>query len=321
MERIIAWLGTPLTEAGTLRMWMPVAAGLAVLAVLLVLVLRRIRKKKKPPVTETTAQPQQPPITEQPLPLPVVEITNLQGCGRRESQQDAFGASLLRNYETDGLLAVLCDGMGGLAAGDIIAQDTVSALLEAFPWEDDGTLPGIVAQLSGQIYRKFRGQGGTTLVAALLKDGMLSFWSVGDSDLFLLREGKLYALNQRQEYKNDLLLRALQGAFPVERAYADPQASALSQYVGKEQIRCDYLRAPLPLLAEDTLLLCSDGVSDTLTLAQIREAAMLSPQACCETLEKDIEAADLPNQDNYTAIVIRYHGKTPEVHKDEEDPT
>ena len=49
MERIIAWLGTPLTEGGALRMWMPVAAGLAVLAVLLVLVLRRIRKKKKPP--------------------------------------------------------------------------------------------------------------------------------------------------------------------------------------------------------------------------------------------------------------------------------
>ena len=41
----------------------------------------------------------------------------------------------------------------------------------------------------------FAGTGGTTLVAALLKENRLSFWCVGDSDLFLLRENKLYGLN------------------------------------------------------------------------------------------------------------------------------
>lgn len=319
MERIIPWLTAPLTEDGTLRMWMPLAAGAALLAVLVVLLLRFARKGWKSPDPRTTEPPRDEPSTQQPAPLPVVEIGNLQGCGRRESQQDAFGASLLQNYDADGLLTVLCDGMGGLAAGDLIAQETVSALLGAFPWEEDAALSGTLARLSDQVYHRFRGQGGTTLVAALLKGGKLSFWSVGDSDLFLLREGRLYALNQRQEYKNDLLLRALRGAFPVERAYDDPQAAALSEYIGKQQIRCDCLRAPLPLLPEDTLLLCSDGVSDTLTLAQIRQAAALDPQACCEKLEADIEAADLPNQDNYTAIVIRYHGKTPEVENNEED--
>ena len=57
------------------------------------------------------------------------------------------------------------------------------------------------------------------------------------------------------------------------------------------------------------MLLCSDGVSDTLTLKQIREAMALPPQACCDKLEEEILAAGLPNQDNYTAIVLKYHGK------------
>ena len=44
----------------------------------------------------------------------------------------------------------------------------------------------------------------------------------------------------RQEFKNDLILRALDGAFPVEEAFQDPQAGALSEYIGKEEVTCDY---------------------------------------------------------------------------------
>ena len=144
----------------------------------------------------------------------------------------------------------------------------------------------------------------------------MSFWCVGDSDLFLLREGKLYALNMRQEYKNDLLIRALEGAFPPEEAFIDPQAAALSEYIGKETVVCEHNRIPLPLRPEDALLLCSDGVSDTLTLTQIREAMALSSEECCKKLERGILSADIPNQDNYTVIAVRYHGKTTEEYKD-----
>ena len=43
----------------------------------------------------------------------ILDIANLQGIGQREQQQDAFGISPADRYETDGILAVLCDGMGG----------------------------------------------------------------------------------------------------------------------------------------------------------------------------------------------------------------
>lgn len=309
MEEVLSWLNQPLLQDSFLRLWMAIAAGaVLVLVLLLVLVLIRKRKRKKKAKSD-----EEEPITEQPAPRPVLELANLQGIGSREEQQDAFGISRMARMEEDGLLAVLCDGMGGMAEGGMIAAETAAEMVAMFPWEDDGAVPEWVRQRSGRVYQQFRGHGGTTLVAALLRGRSLSFWCVGDSDLFLLREGRLYALNVRQEFRNDLILRALEGAFPVEDAFTDPQAGALSEYIGKEDVKCDYTYLPFPLQPEDVLLLCSDGVSDTLTLKQIREAMALPPQACCDKLEEEILAAGRPNQDNYTAIVMQYHGNGEET--------
>lgn len=309
MEEVLSWLNQPLLQDSFLRLWMAIAAGaVLVLALLLVLVLIRKRKRKKKAKSDG-----EEPVTEQPAPRPVLELANLQGIGSREEQQDAFGISRMARMEEDGLLAVLCDGMGGMAEGGMIAAETAAEMVAMFPWEDDGAVPEWVRQRSGRVYQQFRGHGGTTLVAALLRGRSLSFWCVGDSDLFLLREGTLYELNVRQEFRNDLVLRALEGAFPVEDAFTDPQAGALSEYIGKEDVKCDYTYLPFSLQPEDALLLCSDGVSDTLTLKQIREAMALPPQACCDKLEEEILAAGKPNQDNYTAIILQYHGKGEET--------
>lgn len=309
MKGMMSWLTQPLFPDSFLRVWMTIAAGaVLVLALVLAVVLIRRKKRKKRGKVQMDE-----PVTGQPAPLPTLELANLQGIGNREEQQDAFGISRLEHYAENGLLAVLCDGMGGMAEGRMIAVETSSEMIGTFPWEDDSAVPEWIRQRSDRVYRQFLGHGGATLVAAVLRKNLLSFWCVGDSDFFLLREGKLYALNVRQEYKNDLLLRALEGVFPVEEAFTDPQAGALSEYIGKSDVNIDYTRIPFSLQPEDTLLLCSDGVSDTLTLKQIREAMALPPQACCDDLEEKILAAAKPNQDNYTAIVLKYHGTKEEV--------
>ena len=303
MDRVLSWLNQPLFPDSRICIWMATVVGIALLlALVLAFVLIQRKKKRDNKVTEE-------PVMEHSKPVPDLDLANLQGIGSREEQQDAFGISRMDRYEEDGLLAVLCDGMGGMAEGGRIAAETVSELVGIFPWADDSDIPGWISQRSNRVYQQFRGHGGTTLVAVLLKGNRLSFWCVGDSDLFLLREGKLYGLNIRQEYKNDLVLRALDGAFPVEEAFHDSQAGALSEYMGKEEVNCDYNRIPFSLRPEDVLLLCSDGISDTLTLKQIREALSLSPQVCCDKLEEEILLTGKPDQDNYTAIVLNYHGK------------
>lgn len=313
MERVLSWLNQPLFPDSQIRIWMVAAAGAAlVLVLILILVFVLIRRKRKKKKRADMAAEQQfimeEPTTERPEPLPEIELANLQGIGSREEQQDAFSISRMDSYESDGLLAVLCDGMGGMAEGRAIAMETTSWMVGLFPWAYGSDVSGWISQWSAGIFQQFQGYGGTTLVAALIKGNQLSFWCVGDSNLFLLRENKLYELNVRQEYKNELILQAVTGAFSVEDAFYDPQAGALSEYIGKEEVQCDYTRIPFLLWPEDTLLLCSDGVSDTLTLKQIREAMALPPQMCCDKLEEEILAAYKPNQDNYTAIVLKYHG-------------
>ena len=156
MERVLSWLNQPLFPDTVIRVWMAVAAGAALLlALILAFFLIRRKKKKK-----RGDQAVEEPITERPEPLPELELANLQGVGSREEQQDAFGISRMDRYEEDGLLAVLCDGMGGMAEGGMIAAETASQLVGIFPWADDSDVPGWVYQRSARVYQQFRGHGG-----------------------------------------------------------------------------------------------------------------------------------------------------------------
>ena len=99
----------------------------------------------------------------------------------------------------------------------------------------------------------------------------------------------------------------------MEEAFQDPQAGALSEYIGKEDVTCDYTVCPFFSSRRTRCCSARTGVSDTLTLKQIREAMALPPQACCDKLEEEILAAGKPGQDNYTAIAMKYHGKKEEA--------
>ncbi len=300
MGEIITWLKTPIWKDGALTVWMIAAILFVVLIILLFCCFLRKKRKK-------TFPPQDSPTTQQPARFCEIEIANLQGLGNRSEQQDAFGLSPAVDIASNGLFAVLCDGMGGMAEGGRIARETVSELLSVFPWKSNDVILSKIRERSKKVYEQFLGHGGTTLVAAHIFHNKLWFWCVGDSDLFLQREGRLYTLNIRQEYRNDLLLRALDGAFAIEEIFTDPQAGALCEYIGKKDIVCETPRIPFVLQPEDMLLLCSDGISDTLSLKEICGAMNEAPQDCYRILEDKIISANLPHQDNYTAIILKYH--------------
>ena len=63
----------------------------------------------------------------------------------------------MSRLEEDGLLAVLCDGMGGMTEGGRIAGETVSKMLSLFPWKDDLAVPELIRQWSSLVYKQFRG--------------------------------------------------------------------------------------------------------------------------------------------------------------------
>lgn len=254
------------------------------------------------------------PTTESPAALPVLEVANIQGQGDRAEQQDAFGLSLLSEYEEKGLLAFLCDGMGGMEAGREIARDCVQKILSGFPLPaDTSSLAAFdeeLLRINREIFLEHAGRGGSTLVLVFLIGNALHFRCIGDSDLFLLRDGEIVSLNEHQTYGNELLRRAISEGTDTRGALGDPQADALIRFLGCAELKIEQSFQPLPLLPGDTLLLCSDGVSGTVLQQDLLAALAGDVQAGAEQIEEMILAAAKPNQDNYTAIIIRYNGES-----------
>jgi serine/threonine protein phosphatase PrpC len=258
-----------------------------------------------------------------------LDIAQVQGAGRRRYQQDVFALSDTspEAIEAHGFDLVLADGMGGALDGALIAQETVDFLskhLETSRGRVDTSegfaereksfeqLLEAIREANTRIYARYHEAGGTTLIVARVCEAALWFASVGDSTIYLQRSTRLFELNRRHTFLLDLYERALDGLISVEDAQGNVQAKAVSSFIGSGSLRIDYSRRSLTLDPGDVLLVCSDGVSDTLTPAQILDATapQLSAQQSVTMLENMIEAAALPGQDNYTALVVKYKSET-----------
>lgn len=244
------------------------------------------------------------------------QAANLQGLGTREQQEDAFAfanATDVTRIRERGLLAVVADGMGGMENGALASRTVINCLRTKFdemePEHDlAGQLYESVLQANSQVYRVLDGNGGSTVVVCLLYEGQLYFASVGDSFLYLMREGQLIRLNREQNVLHTRYLAAIHsGNVSMEGIDSESEDAALSQFLGMPELdEVDCFRRPLPLKDEDVLLLCSDGVGGVLTEETITSCLQKeSPDAVCAALEDAILQEGRLYQDNYTALVIR----------------
>ena len=266
---------------------------------------RNAQKKKK---TKAGSEPASPaPLEPMDSGTPAWQVANLQGQGGREAQQDAFGLSQLDAQE-NGLYLILSDGMGGIDDGGQIAQTTVEAVANALrdAAGDFAAVPDAILSLSKEVYRQYGERGGATLVACHIKAGRLCFASVGDSFLYLLRDGALTLLNRRHTWRSELFDRVLAGRLSMRQALEDEQGGALASFIGAEITAVDQTYCPAEMHRGDVLMLCSDGIGDALPMETIASCMALAPQVCCDRLESLISDKAEPDQDNYTAIVAAY---------------
>lgn len=242
------------------------------------------------------------------------------GCVR-ESNEDAW------HVDVEHGVFVVADGMGGHSAGEVASRLAVESVCEflARSRVDDGfTWPfGFDAALSGEgnriltavrlanrrVYTAADSQPdksgmGTTVVAALLVGDLVTFASVGDSRLYVFREGILSQLTRDDTWIATVL---------AQNADADPAAlrhhplrHMLTEAVGTMQ---DVHAAVQEhrLAAGEMLLLCSDGLHTAVTdadIARILDApGSTDPQrACAALLDAALRAGA---RDNVTALVLR----------------
>ncbi len=244
------------------------------------------------------------------------EVGNLQGVGARERQEDSFTlVNALDEKKTDnlGLLFVVCDGMGGMKDGKIASETAIKSIRDSFCGMDRRSniseqLRSSVFFASGEVERVLDGDGGSTAVACVIIHEKLYFASVGDSFLYLYRNGGLYRLNVEHNICHLRYLEHIRDQnLDAESCRRDPEAAALSQFLGMPGMsEVDYAATPIQLHKGDTILACSDGVGGILDESEIVESLQwCSAHEKCKRLEQHIIEHANPNQDNYTALVVK----------------
>lgn len=256
---------------------------------------------------------QTPPPAEE---RPDYQAANLQGLGARSGQEDSFtvaGAFDAAAAREKGLLFAVCDGMGGMRDGRLASETAIQSLRQSFQSMDRtrdlaAQLEQSVYQASSQVEAQIGGDGGSTVVMGILYQGGLYYASVGDSFLYLLRNGNLLRLNTEHNLCHQKYLEAIrEGSMDPLPYQSLPDGAALTEFLGMpslDQVDCSVL--PLPIDGGDVLLACSDGVGGVLSPEEIAEA-LEKPTAeeACADLEAKIVSHNRPHQDNYTAIVIK----------------
>ena len=133
------------------------------------------------------------------------------------------------------------------------------------------------------------------------------YWlSVGDSAIFLKRGEGVFQLNREHTYLNQLYARELEEeTIDKDRAQNDADARRLTSFVGIDHLKeVDLNLKPWILKPGDVILLCSDGISGVLSPPELLEAMSLTPDEGCALLETMVLEKQIPEQDNYTGVMI-----------------
>ncbi len=284
------------------------------------------------PDANTTRQVELDDVPTAVLPMQLVSLhdSGYTDRGRqRPHNEDYFGMTTdsrtQRNNQGRGVeakgLYVVCDGMGGHAAGEVASQMAVSTLQEFFHehWQDRlpnaetiaaGILLANDAIFSVNQKNASAGSGrmGTTLVMALVQNTKVAIAHVGDSRIYrITRKGGV----EQMTVDHEVGQQAIQHGLDPKIAYARPDAYQLTQALGPHDSQ--YIHPDIRFwdAEEDTLiLLCSDGISDNDLIEENWENQLLpllsSSQDVERGLRKFMEFANEHNgHDNLTGVLIR----------------
>jgi protein phosphatase len=247
-----------------------------------------------------------------------IEVAGKSDVGSvRKNNEDNFG------YDTRYGIFVVCDGMGGQAAGEVASKMSVDVMLDFFR-QSNGNLPpdarkfegvseranalgNAIAKANAAVYQEsHKGQSehagmGSTIASVLLRDTFLSVGHVGDSRVYLIRGGEIQQLTDDHSLVMEQVRRGLMT--PQEAEHSEIQNIILRALGSEEKVEPDL--QDMICQPNDVLLLASDGltklVNDKSILEIVRRGSSL--QRACEQL---IETAKKQGgDDNITCLLVR----------------
>ena len=227
----------------------------------------------------------------------------------RTDNQDAYFAGKITD---DAVFAVVCDGMGGANAGNVASELAVRHISEyVIRFYRDGmdmtdtekTLKNAIVSANISLYDKAVNNAelagmGTTAVAAFVKDGTAVIAHVGDSRIYLVN-GEIKQLTRDHSVVQSLIES---GKITPEDAKVHPRKNVITRALGAEEnvaVDSDCLN----LSNGDTLLLCSDGLTNFLDDKDILKVFQNNDiSAVAERLVE--EANENGGGDNITVVTV-----------------
>ena len=238
----------------------------------------------------------------------------------RTNNEDAFVVQPI--WDDNNLLAVVIDGVGGYEGGEVaaaIARDSIVEYLEKYyNGERLELLKQAVVYANNRIYEERLANSklsnmGCVLTAILIdaEDNRVNLAHVGDTRLYQYAFGEIKKLSHDHSlvgYREEI------GDLTEEEAMNHPQRNIISRDVGSKQLDGgeDYVDAEsFPFEYKSSFLLCSDGLSDLVTSAAMKEVLEMDISVA-EKVELLIERAnEAGGKDNITVIIVESDREEP----------
>lgn len=230
----------------------------------------------------------------------------------RDHNEDSFHAS-----ETDGYFMV-SDGMGGLAAGELASKITRETVSENLGKQMGSTTPvekilRDAFNLANQKVRQVLAENptskgmGCTCVVLAFRDNDFYIGYVGDSRIYLFRNGHLKQITRDHSYVEELFLR---GLITAEEKIDHPYKSSITRYIGHtDTIEVDVTSGPIA--NDDVFILCSDGLTGEVSDENI-EKLLKEGQPVEESVKKLIAMAlENGGGDNISVVAVKVEKKKP----------
>ena len=207
-------------------------------------------------------------------PEPRYDVASGIAQGGRDYQEDAIVSDF--PFGMDSGVAVLADGMGGHEAGDVASKLVVTEVYSTLKFGsadfsvDEPHLPAMLARATSEANSavseyvedvpEAHGMG-ATLLATVIVENRLYWMSVGDSPLYLLRNGKLQQLNEDHSLAPQIDFMVEQGILSEEDAKDHPDRNCLTSVImGTNIPRSDCPTGSFDMQMGDILVLSSDGL-------------------------------------------------------------
>ncbi len=227
----------------------------------------------------------------------------------RTENQDCFEILAV----SGGVLAVVCDGMGGVAGGNMASEMAVTrfvafarAALEASDGDDPADALRQAADAANrkvfrcaELSEEYAGMG-TTLVAGYWQGDTAFFVNVGDSRAYRMAKDGIVQVTRDHSLVQQMID---QGEITPAQGRHHPRRNIITRAIGGERfVTCDEFS--VPIREGDRFLLCSDGLTNSVEDAELHRVLLAedSAEGACRKLVQ--EAMENGSRDNVTAVVI-----------------